>query len=57
MSQNYIKINRLSLKHDYFCYADVPKYKADLIFLTALPDTRSWQVPKEYRVSTSEPAV
>ena len=25
--------------------------------LTALPDTRSWQVPKAYRVSTSEPAV
>lgn len=25
--------------------------------LTALPDTRSWQVPKAYRVSTPEPAV
>ena len=25
--------------------------------LTALPDTRSWQVPKAYRVSTPEPTV
>lgn len=33
MSQHYIKINRLSLQHDYYCYADVPKYKADLIFV------------------------
>ena len=30
------------------------KYKTKV--LTALPDTRSWQVPKAYRVSTPEPA-
>ena len=26
-------------------------------YLTALPDTRSWQVPKAYRVLTPEPTV
>lgn len=31
------------------------KYKTKV--LTALPDTRSWQVPKAYRVSTPESAV
>ena len=33
MRQNYAKINRYSLRHDYYCYADMPKYKADLIFV------------------------